>query len=180
METAPLVGWLPAGERRDVVAAAGGWPIALRALVAERRSRSHEEAKVIREVLANWFESSLFGGLTDDERDYLLDVGLLEEADRGRLAELFPGVRADPVQRLPAIGGLFEHRRRAGIDTWRLHPLLRSHCLDMRRQRTPERFRSILTRAAAALARRGEPVAALRHASLAGGWPAPPASPPGS
>ena len=51
---------------------------------------------------------------------------------------------------------------------WRLHPLIREHCVKQRFRETPERYRAVHRRIATALAHRGETVDAMRHATEAG------------
>ena len=69
---------------------------------------------------------------------------------------------------MPVLVGLLEPVRGGAKDSWRLHPLIREHCARRRFRETPERFRSIHRRISDALVRRGETVAAMRHAVEAG------------
>ena len=69
---------------------------------------------------------------------------------------------------MPVLVGLLEPVGGGAAESWRLHLLLREHCARRRFRETPERYRSVHRRLAAALVRRGETVAGMRHAVEAG------------
>ena len=69
---------------------------------------------------------------------------------------------------MPVLVGLLEPVGGGAAEIWRLHPLLRQHCARRRFRETPERYCAIHRRLAAALVRRGETVAGMRHAVEAG------------
>ena len=151
-----------------VAEASAGWPIALRIQRNARTQPARERAQLMQSVIENWVESRLWFDMTEDDREFLLDVGLLEWMDAELLDEVLGG--ADLMRRLEAMGGLvglLEPVRGGAMKVWRLHPLIREHCVACRRRETPERYRAIHRRVAAVLAWRGETVAAMGHAAEA-------------
>ena len=157
--------------RRDlaaVVADSAGWPIALRLRRNTGSRPARENDRVVRDVVESWVESRLWFGLSDDERDFLLDVGLLDWIDAELLDEVLSGT--DLMRRLDSmagVAGLFEPVRGGAHKAWCLHPLIREHCAARRRREAPQRYRSVHRRVAVVLARRGETVTAMRHAAEA-------------
>lgn len=144
-----------------------GWPIALRVYRNAWQSDTPGQARAFHDLLGNWFETRLWRDLATDDRDFLLDIGLFDHIDADLLDEVLEG--GDARQRLQAIPdhtGLIDARTDAGMA--RLHPLVRGHCAKRRFRETPVRFRRIHMRAARALERRGETVAAMRHAAEVG------------
>ena len=136
-----------------------GWPLALRI--------SRGGPRRVQALVGNWLESRLLADLGRDDRDFVLDLGLFGWADAALLDEVLQ--RTDAERRMESIGaleGLVE--RVAGGTSWRLHPLVREHCARQRFQEDPERFKAVHRRIAAALARRGETVLAMRHAAEGG------------
>ena len=146
-----------------------GWPVALRIYRNEKDSGTRGEAQAFRDVLGNWLESRLWLGLSDDDGDFLLDLGLFDRIDTELIDEVLEG--RDSRQRLHALVslvGLIEPGKSGSSNAGQLHPLLRDHCAKRRFRETPERFRWIHRRTALALERRGETIPALRHAAEAG------------
>ena len=161
-------GTLSDEELAAVVADSAGWPMALRirrAMVTGSTSR----ARVVRELAGNWVQSSLWGAFGEDERGFLLDVGLLEWIDAELLDEALVGTgMIDKLERMPGMRDLMEPVRGGGASVWRLPRVIREHCVDRRRRETPDRYRAINLRIAGVLARRGETLDAMRHAIEAG------------
>ena len=150
-----------------------GWPFALRVSRNRMQCGGGGDADVAQDIVENWIESRLFAGLGGDDRDFILDVGLFDWIDAPLLDEVLE--RGDSLRRLqsmPALVGLLEpvSAGPADNDKWRLHPLVREHCAERRLREDPQRFGAIHRRIAEGLARRGDPVAAMRHAA-AGGQP---------
>ena len=146
-----------------------GWPFALRISRNEMAGGRSGDTHASQEIVGNWVESRLFPGLGADERDFLLDMGLFEWMDAALLDEVLE--RSDSLLRIKTMSvlvGMLEPVQNEGTDVWRLHPLIREHCVRRRFRETPQRFRSIHRRLAAALARRGQTAAAMRHAVDAG------------
>ena len=158
--------------RREVEALAresSGWPIALRILWNERHGATIGDARDATDVAGNWVESRLWRGMAESDRELVLDLGLFERIDAELLDEVLDGTDLKRrVDALPALAGLLESVRGEASDTWTMHPLIREHCAKQRYLETPDRFRSIHQRIAAVLARRGETVAAMRHAAAGG------------
>ena len=145
-----------------------GWPIALRVLGNERVETKPESADPGTDLADNWMESRLLRGLSESARDLLLDAGLFDWIDAGMLDEVLGTTGA--LRRLggiPALAGLLESVQLADADALRLHALICEHCARHRLRETPDRFRRIHRSIAVALARRGETVLAMRHASEA-------------
>ena len=146
-----------------------GWPFALRISRNESESGERSGARASQEFVENWVEARLFAGLGAEDREFLLDMGLFEWMDAALLDDVLE--RNDSMRRsgtMPVLVGLLEPGRDGATDIWRLHPLIREHCARRRFRETPQRFRTIHRRIADALVRRGEMVAAMRHAVEAG------------
>ena len=157
-------------EHQALTVESAGWPIALRIrrnelrLSQQERKTATGEAGVVRDVVDNWIESRLWYGIGTDDREFLLDIGLCEWLDPELLDEVLECADSKRrIETMPSLSGLLEP---VGRDerTWRLHPLVREHCEKRRFRETPERYRAIHRRIALALSRRGETVAAMRHA----------------
>ena len=157
--------------RRELVRIAdesAGWPIALRVERESPGQRDAERAQVVGDVVKNWIESHLWNDLSDDDREFVLDAGILEWMDAELLDEALGGQNLlARLQSLPGLAGLLEPVRGGARKVWRMHPLVRQHCVSRRRRDTLGRYRSIHRRIATVLARRGETVAAMRHADEA-------------
>lgn len=140
-----------------------GWPIALALHRKAGHGRTSDQVDTSN-LLGNWIESRLWQHLSTDQRDFLLDAGLMDRLDPVLLDEVLD--RNDSqyrLQAMPELHGLIQSF--PGTDV--LHPMLRQHCAVRRIRETPERFQSIHHRAALALERRGETVASMRHAAEA-------------
>ena len=162
-------GKLTRRELAALMSQSAGWPIALRISRNEREKGEQPGAHTSREFVENWVESRLFAGLDAEDREFLLDIGLFDWMDAALLDEVLE--RNDSARRIdvmPVLVGLLEPVRDGEAESWRLHPLVREHCARQRFRESPERFRAIHGRIADALVRRGETVAAMRHAVEAG------------
>jgi len=127
------------------------------------------DSRASQEFVENWVESRLFAGLAIEDREFLLDIGLLTWMDGSLVDDVLE--RNDSMLRIRTMSvlvGMLEPVRSEGKDVWRLHPLIREHCVRRRFLETPERFQSIHRRIAGALARRGQTASAMRHAIEAG------------
>ncbi|MCY4503768.1 MAG: AAA family ATPase, partial [Alphaproteobacteria bacterium] len=152
-----------------VMSESAGWPFALRISRNETASGERGDARIAAEFVENWVESRLLSDLGAEDREFLLDIGLFEWMDAALLDEVLE--RSDSMRRIetmPALVGLLEPVRDGAVDIWRLHPLIREHCVRRRFRETPQRFRAVHRRLADALMRRGQTVAAMRHAVEAG------------
>ena len=145
-----------------------GWPVALALLRAVDLGAVSNRADS-NNLLGNWIESRLWRGLSTDQRDFLLDAGLMDEISPALLDEVLEC--SDSRHRLQAVAeldGLIQASPSCNEGTVVLHPLLRRHCAARRSRETPERFKTIHHRAALALEQRSDIFAAMRHAAEAG------------
>ena len=154
-------------ELANVAKGSAGWPIALRIRDNEGDRAATGAGRVMRNVVGNWVGSRLLYDLSDEDRDFVLDAGLFDWIDGDLLDEVLR--QPDSIGRLEAVAGLpgllDPVRGRSGVR--RLHPLVREHCVTQRLRKTPDRYWSVHRRTATALARRGDTVEAMRHASEA-------------
>ena len=160
---------LPRGDTAAEIDDAAGWPFALRVSRNTMASGAQGGVRATQDIVENWVESRLFEGLSVDDREFLLDIGLFDWLDAELVDEVLE--RSDSMRRIdsmPVLVGLLEPVRGGASNTWRLHPLIRDHSARRRFRETPERFRLIHRRIAEALMRRGEIVSAMRHAVDAG------------
>jgi len=150
-------------ELASVEAQTRGWAMALQIRRNGAAGASAERSLAPRDVVQNWIAARFWRGFGEQERDLVLDAGLLEWFDAGLIEEATrcPGALRR-LLRMRLLSGLIESAGEAGV--YRLHPLLREHCAGARRSASPARARAVHCRVAAALGRRGETVAAMRHA----------------
>ena len=145
-----------------------GWPIAL-ALHRNSSNGGTSSQASSTNLLGNWIETRLWEHLSTDQRDFLLDVGLLDRLDPVLLDEVLAcNDSRYRLQAMPEFDGLIQPFPIEGSIASVLHPMLRRHCSERRFQETPERFQTIHHRAALALERRVEMVSSIRHAAEAG------------
>ena len=159
---------LSRAELAAVQSLSAGWPIALRICHNEAGPSATSEARVLRDVIENWVETRLWYGLTEEQREFLLDVGLFEWFDAALLDGVLGGSGA--LRRLEAmrtLDGLLDPVSKGASEIWQLHPLIRDHCARRRCRETPQRYRRVHLDIARALALRGQTVAAMRHATEA-------------
>ena len=154
-------------ELASVTADSAGWPIALRI----QRNAGREEsgsAQGAERTVAGWIETRLWRGIAGADRDFVLDAALFDGLEPELVDEVL-GVRSSGrrIASMGALAGLLSTRGGGGTGM-RLHPLVRDYCERRRFEETPDRFRAIHRGIARALARRGRPVEALRHAGEAG------------
>ena len=136
-----------------------GWPIAL---CIHRNARKRNDPGMP-ELAANWIEASLWRGLSPEDRDFVLDVGLFEWIDADLVAAVLPAGAMRRIRTMPALTGLLQSVG-ADTDLMRLHPLVRQYCTEIRFRETPERYRAIHGAIARAVAGVGKVVVALHHA----------------
>ena len=152
----------------SLVSATNGWPIALRILQNQRDCPAPAEANAAMYLAHNWMESRLFRSVSPGDCELLLDAGLFDWFDTDLIDEVLEGRGCKRrLESIPILNGLVETVRGRSPETIRLHPLIREHCGTRRLRETPERFRLVHRRIADALRRRGEIVAAMRHAAAA-------------
>ncbi|MCY4468453.1 MAG: LuxR C-terminal-related transcriptional regulator [Thiotrichales bacterium] len=162
-------GKLSGSQLDAVMSESAGWALALRISRNEMEKGAGAGARASRNIVENWVQSRLLTGLGMEDREFLLDIALFEWMDAALLDEVLE--RSDSMRRIdtmPVLDGLLEPVRDGATDVWRLHPLIREHCVRRRFRETPQRFRTVHRRIAGAVARRGQTVAAMRHAVEAG------------
>ncbi len=149
----------------ELMSESGGWPFALRISRNEMGSNRRNDTRASQQFVENWVESRLFAGLGAEDREFLLDIGLFEWIDAALVDEALE--RTDSMHRINSISllvGMLEPVPDGATDVWRLHPLIREHCVRRRFRETPQRYRTIHRRIAGALERRGQTAAAMGHA----------------
>ena len=168
-DTARLFGLrLSRAELAAVDAEAGGWPIALTIRRNGVGTRAPAAVRVARRVVDGWIGGRFWDGCPAAVREPIIDAGLMEWFDAALLEEVLESPGAlDRLLGLPLLDGLLEPVERPAKGRYRLHPLLREHCVARRRLEQPDRWRGLQQRLAEALARRGATVEAMRHARLA-------------
>ena len=147
------------------IAHSAGWPVALRISHNSMQRGTNDGHDRADGLVGNWIESRLFRTLSHRDRDFVLDMSLLDWIDEALLDEVLQ--RSDSMRHLESMAvlrGLLQPSSDGETPRWRLHPLLREHCADRRLHEDPERFASIHRRIATAMARRSETMAAMRHA----------------
>ena len=147
-------------ELTELDEASQGWPIALRIHrnATERGATGGDTA-----VAVNWIDTRLWHGLSADDRDFVLDVGLFEWLDADLVDAVLPAGSMRRIQTMPALTGLLQS---AGgpSDAMRLHPLVRQYCGDKRFRETPARYLAVHGAIAKALAGTRHFLTAMRHA----------------
>ena len=159
---------LPPAELAAVTLTSSGWPIELHVRRSASSRPANQQRRVVRDAVSNWVEARLWYALGDEDREFLLDAGLMDYIDAELLDEVLDGVDLlSRLQNISGVAGLIEPCPVGDRKVWRLHTLIRDHCTERRRLKSPRRYRTVHRRIARALARRGEVVAALRHAAEA-------------
>lgn len=128
-----------------VMTESAGWPFALRVCRNEMASGRRGETLTTRTFVENWVETRLFEGLGTEAREFLLDIGLFEWMDVALLDEMLE--HCDSMRRIGTMSvltGMLEPVLDGETEIWRLHPLIREHCVRRRFRDTPERFRAVL------------------------------------
>lgn len=159
---------LPRAQLELVADESAGWPIALRLYRNELQSGTPTSDLGKSDTVAAWIESRLWRGLSAEDRNFVMDIALFDWIEPALIDEATQ--RRQSKRRLGAItslNGLLQTVGGAG-SAMRLHPLIREYCANKRFRDNPDRFRSIHVGIAHALARRGQVLDALRHASEAG------------
>ena len=155
-------------ELTKVTEESGGWPIALCIRRNEGASGLFDEPGSADGFAENWVGSRLLYGLSDDERNLVLDTGLLDWFDESLLDEVLGSQQSKRrIDAISALAGMLRPTSREESAVWTLHPLIRDYCAKHRFRETPDRYRWVHRRLALALERRGETVSAMRHAAAA-------------
>ena len=153
-------------ELAAVVADSAGWPIALHSCCYAARRKG--PTAVGEDMVGGWIETQLWRGLSPEDRDFVLDIALLDRLEPDLISEVTGAKNAGRrIGSMDALAGLVFGAHGSNL-TMRLHPLIKSHCERRRFAENPERFRALHGRIAEALVRHGRAVEALRHAVEAG------------
>ncbi len=142
-----------------------GWPVALRISRNSMEREANDGRHRTDGFAGNWIESRLLATLGRRDREFVLDMSLLDWIDAALLDEVLQ--QSDSMRRLESMAvltGLLEPLNDGGTRRWRLHPLVREHCSGRRLREDPERFAAVHRRIAAAMAKRRETTTAMRHA----------------
>lgn len=147
------------------IAESAGWPVALRVSRNGMKRGADDGPARAGGFVGNWIESRLFAQLSKTDRDFVLDMSLLDWIDEALLDEVLEHSGSmRHFDSMAALTGLLESFSDGDTPRWRLHPLVRKHCAKRRLREDPERFAGIHRRIAAVLAGRHETIAAMRHA----------------
>ncbi len=142
-----------------------GWPLALR-IHRDAARRGLPDAASGEDTVAGWIETRLWRGYSAEDREFVLDIALFDRLETSLIDEVTGTLNAGRrIVSMGALAGLLSTTDRGS--TMRLHPLIKRHCEQRRFEEAPERFKTIHRGIAMALARRGRPVEALRHAAEA-------------
>ena len=158
-------GVLTKRELTDIFDRTAGWPVAVR---IDRSMRMAGTAKRGEALTRNFLDARLLRGLSDRDRALLLDLSVFDWIDTDLVDEVLDS--ADTrlrVEALVALDGLCEPVGRKGT-LWRLHPLVREHCVRLLAREDPVRRKHLHGRIAEALARRDHLIPAWRHAAETG------------
>ena len=145
-----------------------GWPVALQ-LYRNLRAGAQRFGPVgdlrgDRGIAANFLGARLLRDLSRTDREFVLDLALFDWIDAALVDEVLgaPDLRLR-LDSLPELNGLLVPVE-GGSGVMRLHPLLKDFCAARRFREDPERFRRLQGEIARALAQRGYPLEAVRHA----------------
>ena len=149
-----------------------GWPVALQLYrnlrTGERPSVSVGDLRGDRGVAANFLGARLLRDLSRPDHEFVLDVALFDWFDPLLVDEVLGATDSRlRLESLPELDGLVLPVE-GGSGDMRFHPLLRDYCAARRFREEPSRFRTLHGEIAKALARRGHPLSAVRHARAAG------------
>ena len=147
-------------ELTEITETSRGWPIAL---CIHRNVGGRGDSTDVQEITANWIESRLWHGLSDEDQDFVLDIGLFDWMDADLVDEVLPAGSMRRIGMIPVLAGLVQSVGGTSRAMY-LHPLVRQYCAERRLRETPERYRSIHRAIAKVVARGGNVVVAMHHA----------------
>ena len=151
-------------ELANLTESSQGWPIAL---CIHRNVREQTASDVLaHDIASNWIDTRLWSGLSSDDQDFILDIGLFEWINVELVDEVLGVGSVRRIGSIPALAGLLQSVG-DNSGTLHMHPLLRQHCASRRFRETPDRYRSLHRAIAEVLARQGHVVAGMRHAGEA-------------
>ena len=91
-------GKLTRPQLKELMSESAGWPFAVRISRNEMESGGGGDPRAAQELVENWVSSRLFAGLGPEDREFLLDIGLLERMDLALLDEVLE--RTDSFRRI--------------------------------------------------------------------------------
>ncbi len=161
-------GALSRRELRAVAKRTAGWPVAV-TVARNMRATGDEQVDMDTTGLAeNFVGVRLLRGLSTKDCVRLFDLAIFDWIDADLVDEVLGSSDARlAVSKLSSLEGLLLPIDQDGA-VWRLHPLVGDYCTARFAVTNPARKRSLHTRIARALARRGHLGPAWRHAALAG------------
>ena len=155
---------LSRAELAEMTQASRGWPIAL--CIHRNVREQYASDELTQAIISNWIETRLWSGLSEEDREFVLDIGLFDWIDPDLVDDALAAGSMRRVRSISALSGLLQSVGKSG--TLSLHPMIRQYCSEKRFRETPDRYRSIHGGIANALVRRGHVLAGMRHAAEAG------------
>ena len=145
-----------------------GWPVALMVYRNMRSGEVGQPGADTARLTSNFIGVRLLRDLSAEDRTFLLDLAVFDWIEADLVDEVLGSSDARlRIATLSSLDGLLlpmDH----DSTVRRLHPLVREYCVERFAVEYPVRKRSLHTRIALALARRGQLTPACRHASEAG------------
>ena len=155
-------------ELNDVAHRTAGWPVALRIDRSMRAAGTAASIERGKALTRNFLDARLLRGLPDRDRALLLDLAVFDWVDTELVDEVLESTDTRlRVEALTALAGLLVPVDPEGA-VWRLHPLLKEHCIGRLAAEDPVRRKRLHRGIAEALARRGHMIPAWRHAGETG------------
>ena len=155
-------------ELNDIADRTAGWPVALRIDRSMRAAGTAASIERGKALTRNFLDARLLRGLSDQDRALLLDLAVFDWVDTELADEVLESTDTRlRVEALLALDGLLVPVDPNGA-VWRLHPLLREHCIRRLAAQDPVRKKRLHRGIAEALARRGHMIPAWRHAGETG------------
>ena len=161
-------GELTRRELTDVFDRTAGWPVAVRIDRTRRIAGAADDVERRRALTRNFLDTRLLRGLSDRDHALLLDLSVFDWIDTELVDEVLQSTDTRlRVEAIPELDGLLAPVGRKGT-LWRLHPLVREHCVRLLARQDPARRKHLHRGIAKALARRDHLVPAWRHAAETG------------
>ena len=156
-------------ELTEIVDRTAGWPVAVRIARGRRHTGATVNIKRGEELLTRDFlDARLLRDLTDQDRSLLLDLAVFDWIDTDLADEVLESADTHRrVEMLPMLDGLLTPVDGTGT-VFRLHPLVKQHCVRQLAARDPVRKRRLHRRIAEALEHRDRLIPAWRHAAETG------------
>ena len=155
-------------ELTEIADRTAGWPVAVRIARGLRHAGATANVKRGEDLTRDFLDARLLRDLTDRDRNLLLDLAVFDWIDTDLADEVLES--ADTrlrVETLPMLDGLLTPVDGTGT-MFRLHPLVKQHCVRQLAARDPVRKRHLHRRIAEALEHRDHLIPAWRHAAETG------------